>query len=395
MGMRVVIAPDSFKGSLSAIAAAEAMAAGVRRVFPEAETVLTPLADGGEGTVDAILAATGGERIRVTVTGPLGDPVDAFFGIVGGGRTAVIEMAAASGLTLVPPERRDPRRTTTRGTGELIRAALDRGCREIVLGIGGSATNDGGAGMAQALGARLLDRAGREIGPGGAELARLERIDVSGLDPRLRDVRIRVACDVDNPLTGPRGASAVYGPQKGATPEMIAELDAALGRWGEILARDLGREVSGVPGAGAAGGLGAGLLAVAGARLERGIDLVMDTVGFERRLEDAWLVLTGEGRTDAQTLHGKVPLGVARAAVRRGVPVVVISGSLGPGAEALLDRGVSALLSIVPGPIPEAEAMARAAEFVTEATARALRLVRLGADLTSRAAHPWRPAPRP
>ncbi|WP_264843281.1 glycerate kinase [Caldinitratiruptor microaerophilus] len=393
--MRVVIAPDSFKGSLSAIAAAEAMAAGVRRVFPEAETVLTPLADGGEGTVDAILAATGGERIRVTVTGPLGDPVDAFFGIVGGGRTAVIEMAAASGLTLVPPERRDPRRTTTRGTGELIRAALDRGCREIVLGIGGSATNDGGAGMAQALGARLLDRAGREIGPGGAELARLERIDVSGLDPRLRDVRIRVACDVDNPLTGPRGASAVYGPQKGATPEMIAELDAALGRWGEILARDLGREVSGVPGAGAAGGLGAGLLAVAGARLERGIDLVMDTVGFERRLEDAWLVLTGEGRTDAQTLHGKVPLGVARAAVRRGVPVVVISGSLGPGAEALLDRGVSALLSIVPGPIPEAEAMARAAEFVTEATARALRLVRLGADLTSRAAHPWRPAPRP
>ena len=379
--MRVVIAPDSYKGSLTAAEVAEAMAAGVRRVWPEAQLTLVPMADGGEGTVQALVDATGGRLITATVRGPLGDPVEATFGMMGDGETAVIEMAQASGLPLVPRERRNPLITTTYGTGELIRRALDEGAARLIIGIGGSATNDGGAGMAQALGVRLLDAAGQDLGPGGAELARLDRIDTSGLDPRLSAVEITVACDVDNPLTGPRGASAVFGPQKGATPEMVAQLDAALRRWAEVIRRDLGRDVENVPGAGAAGGLGAGLMALLNARLRRGVEIVVEATGLERHLTDADLCLTGEGNTDFQTAHGKTPMGVAQAARRHGVPVICISGGLGRDHRRIYDVGIDAALPIVPGPVDLDAAMARGAAYVADATERALRLVAVGMRL--------------
>ncbi|MEW8977069.1 MAG: glycerate kinase [Symbiobacterium sp.] len=379
--MKIVIAPDSYKGSLTAAQVAEAMAAGVLRVLPDAELALVPMADGGEGTVQALVDATGGRLITTAVRGPLGEPVQATFGILGDGRTAVIEMAQASGLPLVPRERRNPLITTTYGTGELIRRALDEGAARLIIGIGGSATNDGGAGMAQALGVRLLDAAGQDLGPGGAELARLDRIDTSGLDPRLSAVEITVACDVDNPLTGPRGASAVFGPQKGATPEMVAQLDAALRRWAEVIRRDLGRDVENVPGAGAAGGLGAGLMALLNARLRRGVEIVVEATGLERHLTDADLCLTGEGNTDFQTAHGKTPMGVAQAARRHGVPVICISGGLGRDHRRIYDVGIDAALPIVPGPVDLDAAMASGAAYVADATERALRLVAVGMRL--------------
>ncbi len=376
--MRVVIAPDSFKGSLSAQAAAEAMARGVRAVFPEAELRLVPIADGGEGTVDALVSATGGRIAETRVTGPLGEPVLARWGVLGDGATAVIEMAAASGLSLVPAERRDPRVTSTRGTGELIRAALDAGLHRLVIGIGGSATNDGGAGMARALGIRFLDAARRELPEGGAALVRLERIDLLGADPRLAGAEILVACDVDNPLTGPRGAAAVYGPQKGATPEMIAALDLALARFARVAAAATGREVSTVPGAGAAGGLGAGFLLFTAARLRPGVEIVLEATGFDALVQGAALVLTGEGRTDFQTAMGKAPVGVAEVARRHGVPVICLSGGLGPGADEVLSRGVDALAGMAPAPMALEDAMRDAGALLEAAAARACRLVRVG-----------------
>src|SRR3989441_8270157 len=257
--MRILIAPQSLKGSLTAAEAGQAIAQGVRAAYPQAEIEIVPVADGGEGTVQALVDATGGQIVQQTVTGPLGEPVTAFFGLLGDGRTAALEMAAAAGLPLVPPDKRDPRITTTYGVGELIRAALDRGSRRFIIGIGGSATNDGGAGMAQALGDHLLDARGLELPPGGAALATLDRIHVGGVHADWSKAGVQGACDVTNPLTGPHGASAAYGPQKGATPQMVAELDAALRRLAAVIRRDLGREVETLPGAGAAGGLGAGL----------------------------------------------------------------------------------------------------------------------------------------
>jgi len=376
--VRIVVAPDSFKGSLSALAAAGAMARGVRAAFPGAEIVTFPIADGGEGTVEALVAATGGRTEVRRVTGPLGEPVDAAWGVLGDGRTAVVEMAAASGLPLVPRDRRDPRVTTTRGTGELLRAALDAGLRRLVVGLGGSATNDGGAGMARALGVRLLDDAARDLPDGGAALARLARVDPSGLDPRLATAEVVVACDVDSPLTGPRGASAVYGPQKGATPAVVAELDAALERWARLAGEATGRDVAGVPGAGAAGGLGAGLLLFTPARLRPGVEIVLEASGFDAAVARADLVITGEGRTDFQTAMGKAPVGVAAAARRHGVPVVCLSGGLGPGADEVLSRGIDAVAAAVPGPMALDEAVARASEIVEAAAARACRLVAVG-----------------
>jgi len=375
--VKIILAPDSFKGSLTAVAAAEAMRQGVLDALPEADAIALPMADGGEGTVDALVAATGGRLVRRRVTGPLGDPVEAAFGLLGDGQTAAIEMAAASGLLLVPEGRRNPRVTTTFGTGELIRTALDLGVRRVVIGIGGSATNDGGVGMAQALGARFLKADGSEVGRGGAALLELERIDLSGLDPRLAESEILVACDVDNPLTGPQGASAVYGPQKGAGPEEVVLLDRALTRLADVAARSLGRDPRSNPGAGAAGGLGYGLMAFLGAGLRRGIDLVMAANGLERLLPGTSLVITGEGRTDGQTLAGKVVLGVARAAARHGVPVVVLSGAVTPDADRLLAEGVTALLSTATGPMPLEEAMDRAGELLRRAAAHTLRLARL------------------
>ena len=367
--MKIVIAPDSYKESLSALEVAQAVEAGFRQVFPDADYVLVPVADGGEGTVDAMVAATGGRKETVTVSGPLGEPVEAFYGLTGDGDTAVIEMAAASGLALVPPDRRNPLLTSSRGTGELIRAALDAGARRFILGIGGSATNDGGAGMVQALGARLLDLEGRELDGSGGDLARLERIDVSALDPRLAECRIEVACDVDNPLTGARGASAVFGPQKGASAEMVQALDANLARLARIVERDLGVAVDAVPGAGAAGGMGAAMLAFFGATLKPGIEIVTAAVDLDTHVRDADLVITGEGRFDFQTVHGKTPIGVARVAKRHGKPVIGIAGSLGAEVGVVHAHGIDAVFSVLGKPCTLDEALRDAAANV-ELTAR-------------------------
>lgn len=382
--MHFLVAPDSFKGSLTAAEAARAMARGLRTVFPDAEILELPVADGGEGTVDALLAATGGTSRCTRVHGPLGDPVEAVWGVLGDGRTAVIEVAAASGLGLVPEMQRDPWRASTFGTGELVRAALDAGLRKIILGLGGSATNDGGAGFARALGVRFLDAEGRDLPEGGAALVQLARVDPAGLDVRLEETELLVASDVDSPLCGPRGATAVFGPQKGVAPEALQALDAALGHLARIAARDTGREVADVPGAGAAGGLGAGLLWFTRARIRPGVELLLEASAFEARLQEVDLVFTGEGRTDAQTALGKAPAGVAAAARRQGVPVVCLSGSLGEGAEGLLDLGMEALASVPPGPLDLATCMAEAAPLLEAAARRAARLVRVGLRLGTR-----------
>jgi glycerate kinase len=365
--MRFVIAPDSFKGSASAREVAQAIAEGLKAALPDAVCDLVPMADGGEGTVDALVAATGGRIVSVRVTGPLGEPVDSFFGILGDGETAVIEMAAAAGLPLVPPEKRNPMVTTTYGVGELMRAALDAGCRRLIIGIGGSATNDGGAGMAQALGVRLLDEQGNEIGFGGGALERLARLDLSDFDRRVWDAEILVACDVTNPLTGPNGASAVYGPQKGATPEMVRQLDANLRHYAAVLQRDLGVEVETVAGAGAAGGLGAGLLAFCRAQLRRGVELVIHAVRLPERVQKADLVITGEGCLDFQTGFGKVPHGVAQVAKRYGKSVIALVGQLGEGAERCRQWGIDACFPILSKPMSEQEAMANAIPLLRRA----------------------------
>ncbi|MFU2489742.1 glycerate kinase [Thauera sp. WH-1] len=377
--MKIVIAPDSYKESLSALEVAQAVEAGFRQVFPDAAYVLVPVADGGEGTVDAMVAATGGRREAVAVTGPLGERVEAFYGLSGDGATAVIEMAAASGLMLVPPAQRNPLRTSSRGTGELIRAALDAGARRFILGIGGSATNDGGAGMVQALGARLLDAEGRDVDGSGGDLARVERIDVSGLDARLAECRIEVACDVDNPLTGARGASAVFGPQKGATPEMVQTLDANLARLARLIERDLGVAVDQVPGAGAAGGMGAAMLAFFGATLKPGIEIVTAAVDLERHVRDADLVITGEGRIDFQTVHGKTPIGVARVAKRHGKPVIGIAGSLGAKVGVVHEHGIDAVFSVLSKPCSLDEALRDAAANVELTARNVAAMLRIGA----------------
>jgi len=366
--MKVVAAPNPFKGSLGAPAAARAIARGVRRAWPEAEVAEVPVADGGEGTVEALVAAGHGEIVRVGVEGPLGDAVDAEFGLLEGGRTAVVELASSSGLPLVPSGRLDPRVASTYGFGQVLEAARSRGVSKIIAGVGGSATNDAGAGMAQALGYRLLDAEGKELPRGGAALAALDHIDASGVDAGWREVSVDVAVDVTNPLTGPEGASAVYGPQKGATPEAIAELDAALTRFAQVVERDLGRAVADIPGAGAAGGAGAGLVAFLDARLVRGAPLVVDATGFDEALGGAAVVMSGEGRVDAQTAYGKGPAEVAARSRRAGVPVVLLAGALGEGWEAVLECGVVAVLPLAEGP-SSADEMRRDAEGLVERAA--------------------------
>lgn len=372
---RIVVAPDSFKGSLSAVEVAQAITNGLRRSGLDADIVQVPMADGGEGTVDAVLTAVGGERRTLVVTGPLGEPVEAFYGVLEDG-TAVIEMAAASGLPLVPEMRRNPLQATSYGTGELMRDALDRGCTRILLGIGGSATNDGGMGMAQALGVRFIDAAGRELVTGGQQLERIARIDASGLHPRIvaGDVPVDVCCDVTNPLCGPNGASAVYGPQKGATPAMIERLDRGLDHYAVCIAMQLGVMVRDVPGAGAAGGLGAGLLAFCRARLAPGIREVTALTRLEDAIRGASLVVTGEGRTDAQTAFGKVPSGVAALGLQHGVPVVCLSGGLGDGVDELYAHGITALFSIANRPLVLEDAMRDGAALLEQAAENIARL---------------------
>ncbi|AMR66525.1 glycerate kinase [Aquipseudomonas alcaligenes] len=371
--MKIVIAPDSFKESLSAPEVAAAIARGWRQVFPDAELLLRPMADGGEGTVDAVLAATGGERRECPVCGPLGEPVLAHWGWLGEG-TAVLEMASASGLHHVPRDRRDATVTTSLGTGELIRAALDAGATRIILGLGGSATNDGGAGLLQALGVRFLDAREVELPPGGAALARLARIDVGGLDPRLLQVRVEIAADVDNPLCGPRGASRVFGPQKGADLQQVEQLDAALEHYARLVAATLGEDHSHHPGVGAAGGLGFAARAFLHAGFRPGIELVAELSGLADAVEGADLVITGEGRLDSQSLHGKTPVGVARIARAADVPVVALAGSLGEDYQALYAAGIDAAFALSPGPQSLEQAMAGAA---AELQARACDLARL------------------
>ena len=358
--LRVLIAPNAFKECLRATPVATHIAEGVVRVVSNAIVDIAPLADGGDGTVEALVEATRGEYRHARVCGPRGAPVEARYGVLGDGETVVIEMATASGLALLPVDQRDPRHTTTRGTGELIQLALENGASKILVGIGGSATNDGGAGMAQALGFSLRDVDDKELPPGGAALRRLARIDASNRHRRLPQVEIVVACDVDNPLCGERGASRIYGPQKGATPAMVEELDAALAHYATIVQRDLRCDVADQAGAGAAGGMGAGLMAFAGARIQPGFDIVAAASNLRERIMAADLVITGEGALDGQSGFGKAPAGVARLARECGVPVVAVAGTLGPGYDCLYREGIAGAYSICPGPLSLADAIATA-----------------------------------
>lgn len=342
--MKIVIAPDSFKGSLTAIEVSNALEQGVKKVYPEARVVKIPMADGGEGTVQCLVNATQGVMHEKEVIGPLGEPVIASFGILGDQNTAVLEMASASGLPLVPPEKKNPLITTTFGTGQLIKEAMDHECSKMIIGIGGSATNDGGAGMVQALGARLLDKNKQEIGYGGEHLARLNRIDISKMDARIKKINILVASDVQNPLCGPTGASRIYGAQKGATEEMIITLDHALSHFADIIKCDLDKDIRNIPGAGAAGGLGAGLMAFLDAELKPGIDIVINAVHLDEIIKNADLVITGEGEINGSTIYGKTPIGVARVAKKYQIPVVSISALIDKSGLIVKEHGIDYLI---------------------------------------------------
>lgn len=378
--MRVVIAPDSFKGCLNALNVALAMRKGVLRVYPDSVIDMIPMADGGEGTVEAILCAVHGEKIMIDVTDPLGRSVEATYALIDEGETAIIEMAAASGLTLLSKQERTPRITSTYGTGLLIRNALDRGVKKILLGIGGSATNDGGAGLAMALGVKLLDAQSNELEQGGAALENLVEIDMSGLDPRLARVQIEVACDVQNPLCGPEGASAVYGPQKGANSEDVRVMDAALKNFGALLSGVAGTNLLELVGGGAAGGVGAGVVGFLGAKLRPGSQMVLDVAKAEQKIMHADLVITGEGRTDFQTAYGKVPVGVSALAQKYSVPVLVISGSVEGSPDFLVDAGVASCFSVAEGPATMAEAFHKAEDQLEREVWRILTVWKLGEE---------------
>ena len=372
-----MLAPNAFKGTLSAIEAAEAMAEGAGRAMPGARLDRLPIADGGDGTMEVLVAGAAGSRRTRRVRGPRGESIDAVYGVLADGNLAVIEMARAAGLALVPGPQRDPRVTTTYGVGELMQDAYGAGARRFIIGIGGSATNDGGAGMAQALGYHLLDENGVELPPGGAALKRLARIDAGGVLSDWKQAQVEVASDVNNPLTGPQGASAVYGPQKGATPEMVAELDAALKRLAEIIRRDLGIDVEELPGAGASGGLGAGLVAFVGGRLRPGAEMVLEALHLDERLNGVDLVLTGEGRIDGQTARfGKGPAVLAKHAHAAGIPVIGIGGAIDDEDE--LRPIFDGLECTVTGPMTLEQALADARPLLVRATERALRLAVTG-----------------
>lgn len=345
--MNIIIAPDSFKESLAALGVAQAIETGFKRVFPQAQYHIIPMADGGEGTVQSLIDATQGKLMQETVLGPLGNNVCAAYGLSGDGKTAIIEMAAASGLHLVPPEQRNPLLTSSFGTGQLMAAALNLGVQRIILGIGGSATNDGGAGMLQALGMKLLDKHGHELHAGGGALAQLAHVDGADLHPRLQQVQIEVACDVSNPLCGAQGASAIFGPQKGASPEMVQILDNNLRHFANVVAKDLGIDIATPAGTGAAGGMGGGVLLLPNVVLKKGVDIVMDTVQLRQKIQQADWVITGEGRMDGQTIRGKTPIGVARLAKEFGKPVIAIVGCVGADYEEVFEHGIDAVFPII------------------------------------------------
>lgn len=374
--MKFILAPDSFKESMTAKNACLAMEKGIRQVYPDADCIHIPMADGGEGTVESLVDHTGGTIIRAEVTGPMGAKVAAEYGLSGDGTTAIIEMASASGIHLIPMEQRNPLLTTTYGTGELMKLALDRGVKRILMGIGGSVTNDGGAGMLQALGVSLLDRDGAELPYGGGALKKLHKIDVSKLDPRLKEVAIEVACDVTNPLTGPNGASYIFGPQKGATPEMVEELDQCLTHYASVIEEQLGVSIADTEGAGAAGGLGAGLMAFLQADLKKGIDLVIQYTELESKMNGADYVFTGEGSIDGQTLFGKTPYGVASVAREKGIPVIAFAGRVGEGVETLYEAGFTAIIGILKGVTTLEQALESGTENLAFSAENVCRLIK-------------------
>lgn len=380
--MKLIFAPDSFKESLTALEICEILEQVTARHFPDAETICIPVADGGEGTVDALLRAMDGRRIRTQVTGPRFEPETAQWGLLSDGVTAVMEMAQASGLSYVPLPQRDPRRTTSLGTGEMIAEALRQGVRKILIGIGGSATNDGGIGMLQALGAVFTDAAGQPVPPVGGALASVAKADFSGLLPELRHTEITVICDVTNPLLGENGATWIYGPQKGATPEICEELEAGMAHFAQVAAAAAGRDIASFPGAGAAGGLGAALGGVLGAQLRSGIDAVLDAVDFSAKLEGVSLAVTGEGRIDGQSVcFGKVPVGVAKRCAQRGIPTVAIVGGIGEGAEGLFQLCESTIQTTVSGPMSLQAAMSNAPALYEQAADRLFRAIKIGMHL--------------
>jgi glycerate kinase len=371
--LKIVVAPNALKGSLGAAAAAQAMSAGVRLAAPAAEVVQVPVADGGDGLLEVLGSGRDLERIPCSVTGPLGCPVDAAVLYAADRQLAVIEMATAAGLALLPPTGLDPMQATTFGVGELLQLALDRGAQHIILGIGGSATSDGGTGLARALGARFLDAHGNDLPGNAAALTRIRRINLEALDPRLAQVRIDVICDVDNPLLGTAGAARVFAPQKGASPAQVEAIEAGLENLADLVEQQLGRDIRGLRGGGAAGGLGAGLAALLQADLRPGAELVLELAGFEAALTGASLVVTAEGRLDSQTVHGKAPAAVARLAQRHSIPCIAIAGSLGTGLAPLQDAGISACFSLCPGPLALETAMQEAAPLLTRVCEQAVR----------------------
>jgi glycerate kinase len=379
--MRILIAPDSFKNALSALEVARSLRAGLQKAFQDAEFEILPMADGGEGTVEALIDATRGQIIKTPVHDPLMRPIESTFGITGDGVTAVIEMASASGIQLITSEERNPWITTTFGTGELIHAALDKGCRDIILGIGGSATNDCGMGMATALGVKFLDQDGNLVVQGGGMLAEITRIDMSGLDDRIRETKIMVACDVTNPLTGPDGASHVYGPQKGADTEMVKQLDSNLDKFSGVITEQLGKKVGNIPGAGAAGGLGAGLIAFLDGELVEGVPVIAAKTGLDEAAAKADIVITGEGGIDFQTQFGKTPYGVAQVAKKHGKPVIAFAGTIGKGVDELYSKGIDAVVSILDSPMSLEEAIRETPILLEAAGERIGRLLLLGQGL--------------
>jgi glycerate kinase len=375
LNMKFVLAPDSFKESMTAKEVADAMERGIRKVMPDAECIKVPMADGGEGTTQSLVDATNGRIYKVKVMGPLGDTVEAELGILGDKETAIIEMASASGIQLISKEERNPLVATTFGTGQLIKEALDMGVKNLLIGIGGSATNDGGAGMFQALGGRLLDKEGNELPKGGGALDKLHSIDISNLDPRLSKINVEVACDVSNPLTGKTGASHIFGPQKGATPEMVERLDNNLKHYGNVIRDQLGIEVDTVPGAGAAGGLGAGLMAFLSAKLIKGVELVIKYTELEKHVVGADYVWTGEGSIDGQTLYGKTPFGVASVAKKYKIPTLVLAGSIGEGVDVLYNHGITSIIGILQSPTSLEDALKNGIENVERTSENIARIL--------------------
>ena len=379
--MKIVVAPQAFKGSLSATEVGNSMIKGIENVIENSTNLLVPVADGGDGTLETLVESSQGKINSIKVTGPLGEQQNSAWGALGKNKTAIIEMARSSGLALVPINKLNPLISTTYGLGEVILDALDQGYRDFIIGIGGSATNDAGAGMAQALGVKLLDSNGNELSFGGESLSKLNSIDVGGIDTRIKESNFAIACDVNNPLTGPEGASAIYGPQKGATPEMVNTLDQALTNFAEIVEKDLGIKINDVEGSGAAGGLGGGLIAFLNGKLRKGVDIVLDFVDINKALTNTNLVITGEGQLDFQTIYNKAPIGVARRAKHLGIPVIAISGSLGENFSVVHEHGIDAASSIVSKPMTLAEASKNAPELISAATEQALRYMKIGSDV--------------